>query len=109
MAEEKNRAMIINIIREYLLLLKKHDVTYKKVYLFGSQVSGNVTDDSDIDLAIVSDDFSGDTIEDSLYLMKLRRQVDSRIEPHPFLTSDFSEDDPFVLEIIRRGELIEEN
>lgn len=109
MAAEKNRAIIKKIITEYLALLKKHDVTFKKVYLFGSQISGNVTDDSDIDLAIVSDDFSGDTIEDSLYLTKLRRQVDSRIEPHPFLTSEFSEDDPFVQEIIKHGELIEEN
>lgn len=59
-----------------------------------------------MDLAIVSDDFSGDVIDDQLLLMKLRRKVDTRIEPHPFVEEEFSMDDPFVKTIIETGEEI---
>jgi len=62
-----------------------------------------------MDLAIVSDDFSGDVIDDQLFLMKLRHQVDSRIEPHPFLIEEFSTDDPYVKTIIETGEEINDN
>jgi hypothetical protein len=47
-------------------------------------------------------DFSGDAIDDIFSLMKLRRKIDLRIEPHPFLPEDFKED-PFALLIKRTG------
>ena len=60
-------------------------MNFRKAYLYGSSVRGNFNQDSDIDLAIVSDDFTGDVIDDGLLLMCLRRNIDSRIEPQPFL------------------------
>jgi hypothetical protein len=52
--------------------------------VYGSYVRGPFTDDSDIDIAVVVDGFSGDLVEDTIKLMKIRRNVDNRIEPHPF-------------------------
>ncbi len=42
-------------------------------------------------------------IEDTFALMRLRREVDLRIEPHPFLISDFTENNPVAREIMETG------
>jgi uncharacterized protein len=35
--------------------------------------------------------------------MKLRRQIDNRIEPHPFPLKDFNKTNPMAKEIIETG------
>ena len=40
----------------------------------------------------MADGFSGDLVEDTFKLMKIRRNVDKRIEPHPFCVEDFNDD-----------------
>ena len=47
-----------------------------------------------------------DGFEEDAQLMKLRRKVDIRIEPHPFAKSDFDETNPYIKEIIESGERI---
>ena len=60
------------------------------VYLFGSNAKGRTHEWSDIDLAIVSSDFSGDSFDDSKMLFPYILKVDSAIEVHPFRPEDFS-------------------
>jgi predicted nucleotidyltransferase len=106
MDKKADKKRIYQIIHQYLRILKENNLNYTRVYLYGSYAKGNYKKDSDIDLAIVSDDFSGDVIDDQLLLMKLRRKVDLRIEPQPFLIKEFSVDDPYVEIIIETGEEI---
>ena len=73
------------------------------VYLFGSNVKGRPHEWSDIDLAIVSSDFSGDSFDDSKMLFPYILKVDSAIEVHPFRPEDFSAENPFVQEILDTG------
>ena len=94
------------IIRAYLDVLREKNICISRAYLFGSCAKNRFTKDSDIDLAIVSNDFKGDIINDRLSLMRLRRGVDLRIEPHPFTKKEFSLSNPFVKEIIETGERI---
>ncbi len=70
------------IANKYIAIVtKKYNV--KKAWLFGSYAKGNNHADSDIDIAIlVKDDC--DIIDLQIDLMKMRRQIDLRIEPHPF-------------------------
>lgn len=109
MDQKAAKERIYQIIHKYLNVLRENNLNYTRVYLYGSYAKGNYKKDSDIDLAIVSDDFSGDVIDDQLLLMKLRRKVDLRIEPHPFLINEFSVDDPHVKTIMETGEEIIEN
>jgi predicted nucleotidyltransferase len=74
----------------------------KSAWLFGSYVNGNQKADSDIDIAIVMNDFD-DRFTAQFDLMKLRRNIDLRIEPHPFREKDFSINDPMVNEIMKSG------
>lgn len=76
-----------------------------KVILFGSYAKGNYNEDSDIDIAVVFKDYSN-LIDMQLELMRLRRKIDSRIEPHPFRESEFELSNPIVNEIVKHGQEI---
>ncbi|MCX7884916.1 MAG: nucleotidyltransferase domain-containing protein [Caloramator sp.] len=102
MASFDDRNRIEEIVKKYAELLKC-EMNIRDVYLYGSYVKGNYTEDSDIDIAVVGDDFSDDIIENTLKLMKLRRKIDNRIEPHPFNSKDFNISNPFVKDIIETG------
>lgn len=102
MANLDTREQINTIIIKYAANLQKH-LDLHSVYLFGSYAKGENHQDSDIDVAVVADGFSGDIIEDTHLLMKLRRNIDNRIEPHPFSLQEFSENNPFVKEIKTKG------
>ena len=78
----------------------KNEIRILGIYLFGSHVNENNRIDSDIDIAVVSDSFTGDPVDDQTLLLLLKSNVDNRIEPHPFLPCDFTEDNPFAKEII---------
>ncbi|NLJ40052.1 MAG: nucleotidyltransferase domain-containing protein [Clostridiales bacterium] len=94
-----NRERIKEIAAKYAELLKR-ELDIESVYLAGSYAKGTNTEDSDIDIIVVSDSFSGDLIKDMLKLMKIRRELDYRIEPHPFTKSEFNPSNPFVEEIL---------
>jgi predicted nucleotidyltransferase len=97
----------INIANTYANAVKsKYD--YIKIILFGSYAKGNFNDDSDIDIAVVLKDY-GSLTDIQLDLMRLRRKIDSRIEPHPFRENDFNVSNPIVSEIIKYGKEIEGN
>ena len=72
-------------------------------YLYGSQAVGSARPWSDIDVAVVSPDFSDDLFQERLDLMRLAVAVDDRIEPQPFTVDRFNLNDPLASEIRRTG------
>jgi uncharacterized protein len=72
-------------------------------YLFGSHAKGTSHQWSDIDLAIISPDFSEDLYEERLVLMRLAAAIDDRIEPKPFRPEMFTPIEPLVDEIQKHG------
>ena len=83
MASFETRERIEKIAKDFGRLVQE-ELDVKYIYLYGSYVKGTQTEDSDIDIAVVGDDFSGDPIADTLILMRIRRKIDKRIEPRPF-------------------------
>jgi len=76
-----------------------------KIILFGSYAKGNYNEDSDSDIAVVFKDYNN-RLDIQLELMRLRRKIDSRIEPHPFRESEFDRSNPVVDEIMKYGQEI---
>jgi len=93
---------ILDNINKFIEEIKKH---YKitAIILFGSYAKGTENEDSDIDIAVISDDF--DDIYDSMaHLMGMTWEIDARIEPHPIKKKDFDEvSDYFIKEVIDTG------
>ncbi len=87
---------------KYINFLRKRDPKIKKAYLFGSYAKGNPDLNSDMDIAIIFEDFS-DSFDMQVELMRLRRKFDTRIEPHPFRATDFNLSNPIANEILKTG------
>ena len=102
-----DKADAIIIAEKYAALVNKN-YTFNKVILFGSYAKGNQHEESDIDIAVVFKDYSN-SIDMQLELMRLRRKIDSRIEPHPFREKDFDVSNPLVSEIMTYGQIINLN
>ena len=89
-------------VNRFLIELKKKYKIHAS-YLYGSYTRGNASKWSDIDVAVISADFSTDLFEERLHLMKLATLIDDRIEPHPFRIEDFVETNPLANEIRKHG------
>jgi predicted nucleotidyltransferase len=94
--------------REALEIAKKYvdsiclKYNVSRAIMFGSFAKGTFHGDSDIDVAIVIKDVD-DIIDTQIDLMKMRRGIDFRIEPHPFMFADFNRANPVVNEILKSG------
>lgn len=100
---DKNDAL--GIARQYASMIKA-DFECRRIFLFGSYTKGTWHDESDIDIAVILKDFEN-PIDMQLKLMRLRRRIDSRIEPHPFREKDFNVSNPVVHEILKHGQRID--
>jgi predicted nucleotidyltransferase len=92
---------IIETAKRYLLSIPE-DLVVTKAYLFGSYAKGNEHDESDIDIALVIKNMP-DFFSTQRILMRLRRKIDLRIEPHPIKEQDFNALNPFAYEIENSG------
>lgn len=94
---------IIEIAKRYIEELEKNGIEIREAIVFGSFVKGTAKEWSDIDVALVSPDFTGDRFEDRRRIIPMRRKIDSRIEPLPFRPEDFDNGEMFAEEIKRTG------
>ena len=102
MIERTINKNIVDSINKFTEEIKKQYNT-TAIILFGSYAKGTENENSDIDIAIVSDEF--DDIYDCMaVLMGMTWNIDARIEPHPIKKEDYINiSTPFVKEIIDTG------
>lgn len=95
--------LIMEIVQKYVdKILENYNV--EAIILFGSYAKGTEHEDSDIDIAVVTDDIENDIFDEEVKLMVLRRGIDYRIEPHIIRIQDYKEkNDPFIQEVIDTG------
>ena len=99
-----DKATVIDLAKQYATEVQK---VFKpsQIVLYGSYSKGTAHEDSDIDIAVVLNGFSGDYLEASKTLYKLRRNVSFDIEP---VLIDGAKDaqSGFIHEVMRTGEVI---
>ncbi len=93
------------IIAQKFVALLRANFDCKQVILFGSYAKGTNQDESDIDIAVILGEFEN-LFDIQMDLMRLRRKIDSRIEPHPFREKDFTLANPIANEILKYGQTI---
>ena len=96
-----NKDIVESVNKFVKEIKKKYNVT--AIILFGSYAKGTQNEDSDIDIAVVSDEFE-DIYDCMAVLMGMTWNIDARIEPHPILQEDFDNvNTPFVKEVVDTG------
>jgi len=98
------RNAAIKTVKNYAKEINKSGVNLRKVILFGSFAKGTQHEWSDIDVALVADDFTGVGILDTPRFSRINLQSPYiRIEPRTYPTDYFQESDPFIEEIKKTG------
>ncbi len=100
----KSESEVLKIVEHYLEYLKK-EFRVTKVVLFGSYAKGNANEDSDIDIAIESPDYSDNYLEEWQRLNRLvwRSGVDLILQPRPLYPLM---DELLMKEIVGNGKII---
>ena len=96
--------------KEAILKLKKYkklllkQMKFDELILYGSYANGTQREDSDVDVAIVLDETSGDYFSTRPLVWKISRSVDDRIEPLIFERKH--DNSGFLEEITKTGIII---
>jgi len=74
------------------------------IIMYGSYAKGTATSDSDIDIAVIFDGYSGNWLKDSALLWNLSRKINTSIEP--ILLDRTQDPSGFVEQIFNSGEIL---
>jgi predicted nucleotidyltransferase len=96
---DKVKASVNELIRQ----LNANNLAIQQAFVFGSYATGQQTQWSDIDVALVSDRFEGNFYYDRRKVSPYAIKIDLDLEVHAFSPEDFTEENPFVKEIVRTG------
>ena len=102
-----DRDAAIGIVRNYARDIEARGVNLRSVILYGSFAKGTQHEWSDIDVALVADEFTG--LPEDYYLFPYMggiRKPYTLIESKTYPTDYFNEGDPFINEIKKTGILI---
>jgi len=102
-AKRKTKKIVYEHIRRYVEELRKRNINVDQAYLFGSYVKGTADEWSDIDVALLIREFIGDSFDFKFLLMKIARDIDLDIEPHPYLIAEFKKTNPVASGVIKTG------
>ena len=102
---DKNDA--VNIIHRYRNALEGLGVNVEKMILFGSYATGTYHEGSDIDLVVISKDFSGKGFWDRIHILaKALRIVFEPIEATAMTPEEFESGDSMIALFAKEGEVI---
>jgi predicted nucleotidyltransferase len=96
------RESAINTARLFVNDCQTNGLTFHKVILFGSAAKNMLHEWSDIDLLLISDQFSDNIFEN----LKLYSKINIKypiIETHPYPTEYYYEGDDFIEEISKES------
>ncbi len=96
---------VIGHLKKLAAEIKASGIHLKRVVLYGSYSRNEQHEWSDIDVALVADEFVNIGFEDvKLFARMLVNRPDLNISPRTYNTKDFNSDqDPFVEEILKTG------
>ena len=98
-----DKGTVINTVEQYANAVTK-ELSPSAIVLYGSYAKGNPHEDSDIDVAVIFNGFSGDWLKTSTRLWRLTEDISFDIEP---ILLDSTEDKSgFVRNIFKTGQVI---
>lgn len=95
-------APALKAARDFVHAVEQSGIRLQAAYLFGSYAKGTARADSDIDVALVSPDFSG-WVDDLEKIRSALLSRDIRIETVRFRPDTFRDENPLAWEVKRTG------
>lgn len=104
-----NKEMVVEMAEQYAEEVSKilNPKNIIAIVLYGSYAKGTASSNSDIDIAVIVDDLTGDYLEISKQLYKIRRNISVNIEPILLISS--SDKSGFISEVLKTGIIIYQN
>lgn len=99
------RDAAISEAQSFINECKRNGLSFKKVLLFGSYAEDKAHEWSDIDLLMISDQFTGNIFHDLKLFSKINIKY-PQIEAHPYSYKHFIEGNDFINEISKTGSVI---
>jgi predicted nucleotidyltransferase len=93
----------IEIVNNYAQEIQAQGVHLRTAILYGSFAKGTQHQWSDIDVALVADEFEGLPTDILFFVTVAIKKPYIRIEPNTYPTDYFKESDPFIEEIKKTG------
>jgi len=95
---------VSDLVSAYGQDLRARGIRWQKLIVFGSHAKGNQTKWSDIDVCVLSNEFSDNRFDNQRLLMHNRSKEFLLIEPHPFRPEEFDNTwDPLANEVRSYG------
>jgi len=98
-----DKEQVIELVKKYTDVIRKK-FNVNKVVLYGSYSRGDQKEWSDIDVAVFINEKEGDILTNEFNLYKLRRDIDSRIEP--IILDEENDESGFAQEVLKSGIIV---
>lgn len=102
-----DKKAVLNIIARFRKTLETNGVGVERIVLFGSYAAGTYREGSDIDVVVISEDFTGkgywerlDILSDAIY------QVFEPIEAIAMTPEEWDRRDSMIVEFAEKGEVV---
>lgn len=94
------KSEIVEVLKKYIFILRSEGITVDKAYLYGSYLSNTATEDSEIDVLIVTEN-ENDNLTGKIW--SLTKRVNSRIEPYLIDKDRFiNNKDSLLIDLVKR-------
>ena len=104
---EMDRKAVVAIVERFARELQARGIQPQQVVLYGSQAAGTATEASDIDLVVISEDFTGkkfweriDLLSDAIYATY------APLEAVAMTPEEWQAGDSIIVEFARNGEIL---
>lgn len=92
----------VEYIMQFVAACNLQNIVFDKVILFGSYATGDATEESDIDLLLVSKQFGYDKWDNARLLARILKNF-YPIEAHTYPLDSYLAGDPFIKEVTAKG------
>lgn len=95
-----SKSEIVEVLKKYIYILRSEGITVDKAYLYGSYLSNTATEESDIDVLIVTEN-ENDNLTGKIW--SLTKRVNSRIELYLIDKDRFiNNKDSLLIDLVKR-------